>query len=202
MKIGEARQIYSAQIKEFQQQKISLAKQKKDLEHKMNILPDGKEQYANEAATLELSYNAVSEKYDEYRNFMEKIMEQHMLLFNAEATKQQGEAMEEYALDQVKLMEVARRIGRGDIVPASDEQKLMEYSMELYMSAKNLAMLNELQDKDRKKHDSLWDDDEEKPDNPDPMDVANDGTLQGAAPEIVSAEEVVASAVGDAGSAV
>ncbi len=202
MKIGEARQIYSAQIKEFQQQKISLAKQKKDLEHKMSILPDGKEQYANEAATLELSYNAVSEKYDEYRNFMEKIMEQHMLLFNAEATKQQGEAMEEYALDQVKLMEVARRIGRGDIVPASDEQKLMEYSMELYMSAKNLAMLNELQDKDRKKHDSLWDDDEEKPDNPDPMDVANDGTLQGTAPDIVSAEEVVASAVGDAGSAV
>lgn len=202
MKIGEARQIYSAQIKEFQQQKISLAKQKKDLEHKMSILPDGKEQYANEAATLELSYNAVSEKYDEYRNFMEKIMEQHMLLFNAEATKQQGEAMEEYALDQVKLMEVARRIGRGDIVPASDEQKLMEYSMELYMSAKNLAMLSELQDKDKEKYDSLWDDDEEKPDNPDPMDVANDGTLQGTAPEIVSAEEVVASAVGDAGSAV
>ena len=198
MKIGEARQIYSAQIKEFQQQKISLAKQKKDLEHKMSILPDGKEQYANEAATLELSYNAVSEKYDEYRNFMEKIMEQHMLLFNAEATKQQGEAMEEYALDQVKLMEVARRIGRGDIVPASDEQKLMEYSMELYMSAKNLAMLNELQDKDRKKHDSLWDDDEEKPDNPDPMDVANDGTLQGTTPDIVSAEEVIASAAGDA----
>lgn len=198
MKIGEARQIYSAQIKEFQQQKVSLAKQKKDLEHKMSIFPDGKEQYANEAATLELSYSAVSEKYDEYRNFMEKIMEQHTLLLNAESAKQQGEAMEEYALDQVKLMEVARRIGRGDIVPASDEQKLMEYSMELYMSAKNLAMLNELQDKDRKKHDSLWDDDEEKPDNPDPMDVANDGTLQGTAPDIVSAEEVVASAVGDA----
>lgn len=202
MKIGEARQIYSAQIKEFQQQKVSLAKQKKDLEHKMSIFPDGKERYANEAATLELSYNAVSEKYDEYCNFMEKIMEQHTLLLNAESAKQQGEAMEEYALDQVKLMEVARRIGRGDIVPASDEQKLMEYSMELYMSAKNLAMLNELQDKDRKKHDSLWDDDEEKPDNPDPMDVANDGTLQGTAPDIVSAEEVVASAVGDAGSAV
>lgn len=202
MKIGEARQIYSAQIKEFQQQKLSLAKQKKDLEHKMSILPDGKEQYANEAATLELSYNAVSEKYDEYRNFMEQIMEQHMLLFNAEATKQQGEAMKEYALDQAKIMEVARRIGRGDIVPASDEQKLMEFSMELYMSAKNMAMLSELRDKDKEKYDSLWDDDEEKPDNPDPMDVANDGTLQGTAPDIVSAEEVVASAVGDAGSAV
>lgn len=202
MKIGEARQIYSAQIKEFQQQKLSLAKQKKDLEHRMSILPDGKEQYANEAATLELSYNAVSEKYDEYRNFMEQIMEQHMLLFNAEATKQQGEAMKEYALDQAKIMEVARRIGRGDIVPASDEQKLMEFSMELYMSAKNMAMLSELRDKDKEKYDSLWDDDEEKPDNPDPMDVANDGTLQGTAPDVVSAAEVVASAVGDAGSAV
>lgn len=202
MKIGEARQIYSAQIKEFHQQKISLAKQKKDLEHKMSILPDGKEQYANEAAILELSYNAVSEKYDEYHNFMEQLMEQHSLLFNAEATKQQGEAMKEYAIDQVKLMEVARRIGRGDIVPASDEQKLMEYSMELYMSAKNLAVLSELQDKDKEKHDSLWDDDEEKPDNPDPMDVANNGALQGEAPEIVSAAEVVASAVGDAGSVV
>lgn len=202
MKIGEARQIYSAQIKEFQQQKLSLAKQKKDLEHRMSILPDGKEQYANEAAILELSYNAVSEKYDEYHNFMEQLMEQHSLLFNAEATKQQGEAMKEYAIDQVKLMEVARRIGRGDIVPASDEQKLMEFSMELYMSAKNMAMLSELRDKDKEKYDSLWDDDEEKPDNPNPMDVANDGTLQGTAPDIVSATEVVASAVGDTGSAV
>lgn len=198
MKIGEARQIYSAQIKEFHQQKLSLSKQKKDLEHRMSILPDGKEQYANEAAILELSYNAVSEKYDEYHNFMEQLMEQHSLLFNAEATKQQGEAMKEYAIDQVKLMEVARRIGRGDIVPASDEQKLMEFSMELYMSAKNMAMLSELRDKDKEKYDSLWDDDEEKPDNPNPMDVANDGTLQGTAPDIVSAEEVVASAVGDA----
>lgn len=197
MKIGEARQIYSAQIKEFQQQKIALAKQKKDLEHKMSILPDGKEQYANEAATLELSYNAVSEKYEEYRNFMEKIMEQHTLLFNAEATKQQGEAMEDAAQDLIKIMEVARRIGRGDIVPASDEQKLMEYSMELYMSAKNMAMLSELRDKDKEKHDSLWDDEEDKPNNPDPMDVANDGELHGSAPDIVSAEEVVASAVGD-----
>lgn len=202
MKIGEARQIYSAQIKEFHQQKLSLSKQKKDLEHRMSILPDGKEQYANEAAILELSYNAVSEKYDEYHNFMEQLMEQHSLLFNAEATKQQGEAMKEYAIDQVKLMEVARRIGRGDIVPASDEQKLMEFSMELYMSAKNMAMLSELRDKDKEKYDSLWDDDEEKPDNPNPMDVANDGTLQGTAPDIVSATEVVASAVGDTGSAV
>ena len=37
MKIGEARKIYSAQLKEFQEQKLSLAKQKKELERKMGI---------------------------------------------------------------------------------------------------------------------------------------------------------------------
>ena len=37
MKIGEARKIYSAQLHEFQQQKLSLAKQKKELERKKKI---------------------------------------------------------------------------------------------------------------------------------------------------------------------
>ena len=197
MKIGEARKIYSAQLKEFQEQKLSLAKQKKELERKMGIFPDRKEEYANEAATLELSYNAVSQKYEEYRNFMDKLMQQHMLLYSAEASKQQGDAMEEHTEDLIKIMEVARRIGRGDKVPAYDEQKLMEYSMELYMAAKNMAMLSELQDKDKEKHKSLWNDDEEKPNEPSPKEVANDGSVQGTAPEVVSVDEVISQAVGD-----
>ena len=197
MKIGEARKIYSAQLKEFQEQKLSLAKQKKELERKMGIFPDRKEEYANEAATLELSYNAVSQKYEAYRNFMDKLMQQHMLLYSAEASKQQGDAMEEHTEDLIKIMEVARRIGRGDKVPAYDEQKLMEYSMELYMAAKNMAMLSELQDKDKEKHKSLWNDDEEKPNEPSPEEVANDGSVQGTAPEVVSVDEVISQAVGD-----
>lgn len=201
MKIGEARKIYSAQLHEFQQQKLSLAKQRKELERKMSIFPDRKEEYSNEAATLELSYNAVSEKYEEYRNFMDQLMEQHMLLFNTEAAKQQSEVMEERTEDIIKIMEVARRIGRGDKVPAYDEKKLMEYSMELYMAAKNMAMLSELQDKEKEKHKSLWKDEEEKPGKPSPEEVANDGTVHGSAPEVVSIEEVVASAGGATGSA-
>lgn len=70
-------------------------------------------------------------------------MAQHTALFNAEVSKQQGEAMEEYSEDMIKIMEVARRIMKGAKVPASDEKKLMEYSMELYMAAKNMAVLNE-----------------------------------------------------------
>ena len=124
-------------------------------------------------------------------------MQQHMLLYSAEASKQQGDAMEERTEDLIKIMEVARRIGRGDKVPAYDEQKLMEYSMELYMAAKNMAMLSELQDKDKEKHKSLWNDDEEKPNEPSPEEVANDGSVQGTAPEVVSVDEVISQAVGD-----
>ena len=50
-------------------------------------------------------------------------MAQHTALFNAEVSKQQGEAMEEYSEDMIKIMEVARRIMKGAKVPASDEKK-------------------------------------------------------------------------------
>ena len=192
MKIGEARQIYSNQLHQYQKQKLALAAQKKDVEKKMNRVPNGQELYADEAATLELSYQAVSEKYDEYHNFMEKLMEAHTALFNAEATKQQGEAMAEYAEDIVKLMEVARRISNGDIVPASDEKKLMEYDMELYMAAKNMAILSE---REKEEHDSLWKDKEEGEPNPDPNDVANNGEVNFDAPSIEAPQEVIAAAV-------
>lgn len=71
----------------------------------------------------------------------------------------------------------------------------MEYNMDLYMAAKNMAMLSELQEKEKEKHKSLWKDEEEKPNGPSPEEVANDGTVHGTAPEVVSAEEVIASAV-------
>lgn len=58
-----------------------------------------------------------------------------------------------------KIMEAARRIGKGAKVPASDEKKLMDYSMEMYLAAKNLAMLNE--QKKREKYKSLWEDEDE-----------------------------------------
>lgn len=192
MKIGEARQIYSAQLHEYQKQKLSLAAQKKDMEKKMNRVPNGQELYADEAATLELSYQAVSEKYDEYHNFMEKLMEAHTALFNAEASKQQGEAMAEYAEDVVKLMEIARRIGDGAKVPASDEKKLMEYDMELYMAAKNMAIINE--QKEKKEYDSLWKDEDEDEVNPDPDEVANNGEVPFDAPEVAAPQDVIAAA--------
>lgn len=192
MKIGEARMLYSSQLHSYQEQKLALARQKKELEKKANAVPNGKELYEKEGVALELSYNAVSEKYDEYKAFMEKLMELHTAYFNAEASKQQGEAMAEYAEDLAKIMEVARRIADGDRVPAYDEQKLMEYSMELYMSAKNIAIMNE--NKDKEEYDSLWADEEEKKENPDPFEAADSKELSLDAPEIVDAGDVAASA--------
>ena len=151
MKIGEARKTYSAPLREFWEEKKSLAKQKKALDEKIKATPSGKEAFAKEAVTLDLSYRAVSEKYEEYSKTMEQIMAQHTALFNAEVSKQQGEAMEEYSEDMIKIMEVARRIMKGAKVPASDEKKLMEYSMELYMAAKNMAVLNENKKKELNK---------------------------------------------------
>lgn len=88
---------------------------KKDLEEKMSKTAQNKEAFAEEAATLELQYNAVSEKYEEYKSYMEQISQTHAAYFNAEASRQQGEAMGEYAQDMAKLMEVARRISKGGI---------------------------------------------------------------------------------------
>lgn len=192
MKIGEARELYSGKIHEYQQQKLSLSKQKKELDEKIKLTENGKEVYANEAATLELSYEAVSKKYDEYRNYMEQLMEMHSAYTNLESTKQQTEAMAEEAEDLAKIIEVARRIAKGAKVPGTDEKKLMDYSMEMYLSAKSMAMMNQ----DKKKYKSLWEDEEEK-ENPDPMEVVNNQEAPSGEPEIVSVADTMASAGAD-----
>ena len=188
MKIGEARQAYSGKIHEYQKQKLSLARQKKELEEKMKLTENGREVYADEAVTLELSYDAVSKKYDEYHNYMEQLMEMHCAYTNLESTKQQTEAMAEETEDLVKILEVARRIARGAKVPGKDEQKLMEYSMEMYQAAKSMAMMNE----QKEKYKSLWKDEEEPGENPDPMEVADNQEASGGAPEMVSVEDTMA----------
>ena len=189
MKISEARQIYSAQIKSYHEQQVMLSRQKQELEKKINATPDGQTIYAGEAATLELTMNAVNEKQDEYRNYMEQLMEQWAATANMEVARQQGEAMEEYAVDMAKIMEVARRIMKGGIVPAEDEKKLMEYSFELYQAAKNIGALA----KEREEYDSLWEEEKEVEEPTDPHEIADNAEAFAMGPEVVSAADTVAS---------
>lgn len=189
MTIKEVRQTYGAQIKSYHEQQIALQKQKKELERKMNTTPDGKTVYANEAVVLELSIQAVDEKQNEYREYMEKVTEQWAAVANMEAAKQQGEAMEEYAIDMGKIMEVARRLMKGAIVPPTDEKKLMEYSMELYQAAKNIGAL--AKENEKEEYDSLWEEKAETEVVEDPMEVADNAEVFAEGPEIVEVTDVV-----------
>lgn len=190
MQIKEARQIYSTQIREYQEQKNLLAKQKAELEQKMNAAGEDHSVFANEAAVLELSINALDEKQKEYQDYMSKLTEQWAARANMVVAEQQGEAVKESVEDLGKLMEVARRIMKGGIVPPSDEKKLMDYSMELYQAAKNLGALA----KRREEYDTLWDEEKENDgESPDPMEVADSAEAFAGGPEVVPVEDAMAS---------
>ena len=192
MKIEEARQVYSAQIKAYHEKQKELSKQKKELEHKINTTPDGKTIYANEAVTLELTTKAVEEKQTEYKEYMAKLMEQWSAITNMVSTQQQNEAMEEHVADLAKVLEVARRLMKGAIVPAKDEQKLMEFSMEMYQAAKNIGAM--AKKKEKEEYDSLWDDKEKDvTEQEDPIETVNNTEAFAEGPEIVDVADIVAS---------
>lgn len=192
MKIAEARQLYSGQINAYNEQHMALTAQKQELEKKMNSVENGKVIYANEAATLELTMQAVEEKQSEYQKYMDKLMEQWTCTVNMAAAQQQGEAMAEYAEDLGKIMEVARRIMKGGIVPAADEKKLMDYSMEMYQAAKNMGIM--ARQKDREEYDSLWEEDEEGIECEDTVELADNTEAFAAGPELIEAADTVAAA--------
>ena len=188
MKIGEAKQIYGGQIREYQEQKLLLSKQKRELEKKIEATENGRNRFADEAATLELTIDAVNKKQTEYQDYMSALTEQWAAKANMVSAEQQGEAMEEYVEDLGKIMEVARRIMKGGIVPASDEKKLMEYRMELYQSAKSIGAM--VRNKDKEEYDSLWKDEEEKS-YEDPMEVADNTEAFSDGPEIVDVADIM-----------
>lgn len=187
MKIEEARSLYNTQILAYHERQLELAKQKEELERKIKTTQNGSEVYANEAAVLELTTQAVDEKLSEYQKYMEKLMEQWSGIANMVSSKQQGEAMSEYVEDIGKILEVARRIMKGGIVPPSDEKKLMDYSMEMYQAAKNIGAM--MRKKEREEYDSLWDDEEEK-EYDDPIETADNAEAFADGPQIVDVAEM------------
>lgn len=194
MKILEARQIYNNQIKAYRKQQVALSKQKQELVEKMNAVGDGKNVYANEAATLELTIKAVDEKQTEYQDYMEKLLEQWAATSNMVSAEQQNDAMEEYVEDLGKIMEVARRLMKGGIVPATDEKKLMEYSMEMYQAAKNIGAM--VKQREKEKYESLWDDEEEKKEYEDPIETADNTEVFAEGPQIIDVADTMASVEG------
>lgn len=182
MKIGEAQQIYREQRQTLIEQRKALLKQRDELKKRSYGTDEEKKLFSEEAATLELSINEVNKKFDKNQEVLDKLTEQYAAVWNAEVARQQGDVMEDEAVNMAKIMEVARRISKGAKVPARDEQKLMDYSMELYMAAKNMAMINASNKKE--KYDSLWDDEEDDKQEYDPEGKAENAQVSIDLPEI------------------
>lgn len=194
MTVGEARKTYSVQLRNYNVQKYKLAKQKNELADKIKSTENGAAIYAGEAATLELTYNAVAQKQEEYQNYMDQLMEQWNMKHDAVATKENVEAEKEGFEDLRKIMEVVRRMTKGDNVPQSDEKKVMEYDKDMYQMAKSAQMIAQMRRKDREDHDSLWEDEEERQQE-DPTESADGQEAFMDGPEIVSVEDTMVSAV-------
>lgn len=193
-KIAEARRAYATQLSVQRGQRAQLLKQKEKLEQeKANRLSVSSETSGN-GVSLELSdeylqrFTELQERIDTLTDQIKKnekslddVIEMEVGIANSEVAKQQGDAMEEAAEDMAKCLEIARRISRGDKVPAQDEKKLMDFNMEIYQIAKNMAVMN--MNKKHKEWESLWEDEEEKQEYADPMETAADAEMNIAMPE-------------------
>jgi hypothetical protein len=155
-------------------------KQKQQMENKTGVTLELSEEYQKKYQELQERINMLSDQIEQNQKGLDNIIEMETGVFNAEVSRQQGDAMQEAAEDMAKCLEIARRISRGDKVPASDEQKLMEFNMEIYQMAKSMATMN--MNKKHKEWDSLWDDDEEDKENPDPQEVADNTEMRIDAP--------------------
>lgn len=80
------------------------------------------------------------------------------------AGKTQEEAQKQYAKEQAKALAVFRSMSKGDIVPASDENRLMEYDDKLYQAAKMAQAMAQRTKKKIEKKKSEWDEKEEAED--------------------------------------
>ena len=131
--------------------------------------------------------------YDEMTARNEAKIACQMAEANARAARQQAEAAEDEAKSMRQAMEIARRISRGGHVPPQDEKFLMEYSQEMYMAAKMMAVTAT----EHEKHDSVLEDEEssgeaETADGSDDTRATVEASLSGGAVESVSVGEAPA----------
>lgn len=187
MKISEAASMYRVQLSQQRSQRKELLNQKEKLEKQAQsakksgagVTLELSDEYKKWMQELEEKIDILNSEIKENEKGLDGIIETEVGIFNAENSKQQADAMKKYAEDMAKCLEIARRISNGDKVPATDEKKLMDFNMEIYMAAKNMSVMN--QEKKHKEYDSLWGDEEEK-EYADPQEVASNSEINIAEP--------------------
>lgn len=187
MKISEAASMYRVQLSQQRSQRKELLNQKEKLEKQAQsakkssagVTLELSDEYKKRMQELEEKIDILNSEIKENEKGLDGIIETEAGIFNAENSKQQADAMKKYAEDMAKCLEIARRISNGDKVPATDEKKLMDFNMEIYMAAKNMSVMN--QEKKHKEYDSLWGEEEEK-EYADPQEVASNSEINIAEP--------------------
>lgn len=194
MKIGEAQKAYRQQLNLLRGQKRDFVNQREENRKKME---EAKKKSEEQGVTFEFSEaylereKELQEKIDELSGQIKKdektlddLINQEVGIFNSIVSEQQADAMKEYGEEMAKCLEIARRISRGDKVPAQDEKKLMDFNMDIYKMAKNMAAIN--MNKEHEEWDSLWGEEEEK-EYEDPKEAAENAETNVGMPEGVEA---------------
>lgn len=196
MKLGDAMSGYRKALNEYNAAGNSILKRKNDLQKSIETMPDQAESIKKQMVTLEISYNAVKEKQDQYQKYMNQLTDMWNMYVEEKSSEENAEAVKDSFDDYGKILEVARRISRGDTVPPEDEKKLMEYSSDLYQAAVSAGMQARMQNRKHKDYDSLWSDEDKKPEQEDPMEYADNQTIStSSAPAIADVSATLDSAV-------
>lgn len=190
MKIGEAQKAYRQQLNLLRGQKRDFVNQREENRKKME---EAKKKSEEQGVTFEFSEaylereKELQEKIDELSGQIKKdektlddLINQEVGIFNSIVSEQQADAMKEYGEEMAKCLEIARRISRGDHVPAQDEKKLMDFNMDIYKMAKEMPAVN--MDKDAKEWESLWGEEEEK-EYEDPFEASQNAETNVEMPE-------------------
>ena len=169
MKISEAKAASYQQFQKYSEAANAIKEKRDEAIKNSKLYPNDKDIWEKEAASLEIRYNEYKEQGDKYLDYNSELAEMEVAYANMLNSKYASEDLAEATEEESKMLEVARRISRGDIVPPQDESKLMKYNFKLYMTAKQAAVLA----KEHKEDESLWEDeDEAKEEREDPMEYA------------------------------
>ncbi len=194
MKIGEAQKAYRQQLSLLRGQRSDYVKQRDENRKRMEkaqeksemlgVTFELSEEYLAREKELQGQIDALSGQIKKNEKVLSDLTEQEMGIFNSVVAEQQADAMAEYGEEMAKCLEIARRISRGDKVPAQDEKKLMDFNMDIYKMAKNMAAIN--MNKEHEEWDSLWGEEEEK-EYEDPKEAAENAETNVGMPEGVEA---------------
>ena len=164
MKLSEAQRVSTARLNVLFQQKKQLTKM---LEDEHSGVTNGA---SFDRVEISKELSSIEEEYQQIKDLSDHLSALDCQIQNAEISRQQSEEVADAFEELMKILEVFRRISKGDRVPAADEKKLMEYSSELYMTAKNMALM--VQNSEREKHKSLWEDEKAEEEPVDPAELA------------------------------